>query len=36
MAVEAGVYCKNCRLCKLGRYNLCPKSKATTQSRNIS
>ena len=26
VAVEAGVYCKNCRFCKQGRYNLCPKS----------
>lgn len=26
VAVEAGQYCGSCRLCKLGRYNLCTKS----------
>lgn len=27
VAVEAGVYCKNCKFCKLGRYNLCTNSE---------
>lgn len=27
VAIEAGVYCGKCRLCKTGRYNLCPKSE---------
>lgn len=27
VAIEAGVYCKNCKFCKLGRYNLCTNSE---------
>lgn len=27
VAIEAGVYCKACRFCKIGRYNLCKNSK---------
>lgn len=27
VAIEAGVYCGACRLCKTGRYNLCTKSE---------
>ena len=23
VAIEAGVYCKSCKFCKIGRYNLC-------------
>lgn len=33
VAIEAGIHCANCRLCKIGRYNLCPKSRLPTRFR---
>ena len=36
VAIEAGVYCGSCRLCKIGRYNLCPKSIPSLAHRRSS
>ncbi|KAM0788435.1 hypothetical protein ACM66B_001570 [Microbotryomycetes sp. NB124-2] len=33
VAVEAGVYCGKCRLCKTGRYNLCPKMRFNSSAK---
>lgn len=36
VAIEAGVYCGACRLCKTGRYNLCTKSEPSPVSPALS
>ncbi|KAI5475916.1 GroES-like protein [Pseudohyphozyma bogoriensis] len=33
VAIEAGVYCGECRLCKTGRYNLCPKMRFASSAK---
>ncbi|KAK4702782.1 L-iditol 2-dehydrogenase, partial [Phenoliferia sp. Uapishka_3] len=33
VAVEAGIYCRECRLCKLGRYNLCTKMRFASSAK---
>ncbi|KAL7006933.1 hypothetical protein EMMF5_003517 [Cystobasidiomycetes sp. EMM_F5] len=33
VAIEAGVYCRQCRFCKLGRYNLCTKMRFASSAK---
>ena len=33
VAIEAGIYCMRCRLCKSGRYNLCPELRFASSAK---
>ena len=35
IAMEVGVYCKSCRFCKIGRYNLCTQMRFASSAKTF-
>jgi len=35
VALEVGVYCKSCRFCKIGRYNLCSQMRFASSAKTF-